>query len=107
MQPGGRSDSAGRKALQAGAGDAVGRPQWRSARAVHADVCFLGVCSVHTEVGLSIADFEEAHIKRIYDRELGTKPAGLVIADNLGTGFALCCGTGKSAHLSDYRCARR
>jgi DeoR/GlpR family transcriptional regulator of sugar metabolism len=53
-------------------------------RSFHADVCFLGVCSVHPEVGLSIEDFEEAHIKRAMING-SAEVAGLVIAENLGT----------------------
>ncbi|WP_394826202.1 DeoR/GlpR family DNA-binding transcription regulator [Pendulispora albinea] len=33
-------------------------------RGIRADVCFLGVCSVHPETGVSTLDFSEAHIKR-------------------------------------------
>jgi DeoR/GlpR family transcriptional regulator of sugar metabolism len=53
-------------------------------RSFHADLCFLGVCSVHAEVGLSVEDFEEAHIKRAMIAS-SAEVAGLVIAENLGT----------------------
>jgi DeoR/GlpR family transcriptional regulator of sugar metabolism len=62
----------------------VGAAAMEELRGFHADVCFLGVCSVHPEVGLSIADFEEAHIKRSMIAN-SAEAAGLVIADNLGT----------------------
>ncbi len=31
---------------------------------VRADLCLLGICSVHPEVGLSVPDLEEAYVKR-------------------------------------------
>jgi DeoR/GlpR family transcriptional regulator of sugar metabolism len=31
---------------------------------INADVCVLGVCSLHPELGISVMDLEEAHIKR-------------------------------------------
>jgi DeoR/GlpR family transcriptional regulator of sugar metabolism len=62
----------------------VGAAAMEELRSFHADVCFLGVCSVHPEVGLSIEDFEEAHIKRAMIAG-SAEVAGLVIAENLGT----------------------
>jgi DeoR/GlpR family transcriptional regulator of sugar metabolism len=62
----------------------VGAAAMEELRSFHADVCFLGVCSVHPEVGLSIEDFEEAHIKRAMIAS-SAEVAGLVIAENLGT----------------------
>ncbi len=53
-------------------------------RTFQADLCFLGVCSVHPQKGLSIEDFEEAHIKRAMIAN-SAEIAGLVIAENLGT----------------------
>ena len=50
----------------------------------HADICFLGVCSLHPAVGVSIEDFEEAHIKRAMIAN-AAEVAGLVVADKLGT----------------------
>lgn len=31
---------------------------------VRADICMVGVCSLHPEVGISVLDPEEAHVKR-------------------------------------------
>ncbi|MBV8430444.1 MAG: DeoR/GlpR transcriptional regulator [Solirubrobacterales bacterium] len=31
---------------------------------INADVCVLGVCSLHPELGISVMDLEEAHVKR-------------------------------------------
>jgi DeoR/GlpR family transcriptional regulator of sugar metabolism len=33
-------------------------------RQVRADLCFLGVCSIHFEIGLSVPNREEAQVKR-------------------------------------------
>jgi DeoR/GlpR family transcriptional regulator of sugar metabolism len=35
-----------------------------SIQTIRADVCILGVCSLHPEVGVTAAGFEEAHLKR-------------------------------------------
>jgi DeoR/GlpR family transcriptional regulator of sugar metabolism len=31
---------------------------------IRADLCMLGVCSLHPEIGISVPDLEEAHVKR-------------------------------------------
>jgi DeoR/GlpR family transcriptional regulator of sugar metabolism len=31
---------------------------------IRTDICLLGICSIHPEVGLSVLDLEEAHVKR-------------------------------------------
>ncbi len=31
---------------------------------IRTDICYLGICSIHPEVGLSVLDLEEAHVKR-------------------------------------------
>jgi DeoR/GlpR family transcriptional regulator of sugar metabolism len=62
----------------------IGSAAIEELRNFHADVCFLGVCSVHAAVGLSIEDFEEAHIKRAMIAS-SAEVAGLVIAEKLGT----------------------
>ena len=51
---------------------------------IRADLCLLGVCSVHPEVGLSIPDSEEAYIKRAMI-ESSAEVAALVSAEKLGT----------------------
>ncbi|MCE1251919.1 MAG: DeoR/GlpR family DNA-binding transcription regulator [Anaerolineae bacterium] len=33
-------------------------------RAIHADICFLGICSLHPEVGISTVDMEESYVKQ-------------------------------------------
>jgi len=42
----------------------VGVPAVEALRAVRADLCYLGICSLHPEVGISVPDDEEAHMKR-------------------------------------------
>jgi DeoR/GlpR family transcriptional regulator of sugar metabolism len=32
---------------------------------IRADICFLGVCSLHPDVGISVQNLDEAHIKRV------------------------------------------
>lgn len=33
-------------------------------RDIHTDLCMLGVCSLHPDVGITVPDLEEAHVKR-------------------------------------------
>jgi DeoR/GlpR family transcriptional regulator of sugar metabolism len=33
-------------------------------RSIRADICMLGVCSLHPEIGISVANLDEAHVKR-------------------------------------------
>jgi DeoR/GlpR family transcriptional regulator of sugar metabolism len=73
---GGRLDKAAQAVTGAAAVEAV--------RAVRADLCFLGVCSVAVEVGVSVAGHEEAEVKRAMARASGEVVA-LVTADKLGT----------------------
>jgi DeoR/GlpR family transcriptional regulator of sugar metabolism len=42
----------------------VGAAATEAIRSVRADLCVLGVCSLHPEVGISVTDLEEAHTKR-------------------------------------------
>jgi DeoR/GlpR family transcriptional regulator of sugar metabolism len=49
-----------------------------------ADLCLLGVCSLHPEAGLSIPDYEECHIKRAMIAN-SAEVAGLVAIEKLGT----------------------
>jgi DeoR/GlpR family transcriptional regulator of sugar metabolism len=62
----------------------VGAAALNEVKNFHADVCFVGLCSIHPEVGLSVEDFEEAHIKRAMIAS-SAEVAGLVIAEHLGT----------------------
>ncbi|HEV8459193.1 MAG TPA: DeoR/GlpR family DNA-binding transcription regulator [Gaiellaceae bacterium] len=51
---------------------------------INADVCVLGVCSVHPEFGISVMDLEEAHIKRAMIRR-SAEVIAVTAADKLGT----------------------
>lgn len=42
----------------------VGAAAIESLRMIRADICMLGVCSLHPEVGISVANLDEAHVKR-------------------------------------------
>jgi DeoR/GlpR family transcriptional regulator of sugar metabolism len=53
-------------------------------RCIRADVCLLGVCSLHAEFGISVADSEEAQIKRLMVAQAGEVVA-VALADKLGT----------------------
>jgi DeoR/GlpR family transcriptional regulator of sugar metabolism len=51
---------------------------------IRADICLLGVCSLHPQIGLTTLDYEEAHIKRALVRSSGDIVA-VVTADKFGT----------------------
>ncbi len=53
--------------------------------AIHADLCMLGVCSLHPELGVSIPDYEESLVKRIMVSN-SAEVAALATLDKLGTG---------------------
>jgi DeoR/GlpR family transcriptional regulator of sugar metabolism len=42
----------------------VGIPVIEALRHFRADLCVLGVCSLHPDIGISMLDMEEAHVKR-------------------------------------------
>jgi DeoR/GlpR family transcriptional regulator of sugar metabolism len=42
----------------------VGATTIEALRMIRADICMLGVCSLHPEVGISVANLDEAHVKR-------------------------------------------
>jgi DeoR/GlpR family transcriptional regulator of sugar metabolism len=42
----------------------VGTTAIESLRSIRADICMLGVCSLHPEVGISVANLDEAHVKK-------------------------------------------
>jgi len=53
--------------------------------AIHADLCMLGVCSLHPELGVSTPDYEESLVKRVMVKN-SAEVAALVTVDKLGTG---------------------
>jgi DeoR/GlpR family transcriptional regulator of sugar metabolism len=42
----------------------VGAATVEALRSVRADVLVLGVCSLHAEIGITVLDIEESHVKR-------------------------------------------
>lgn len=62
----------------------VGSMTLEALRSIHADLCLLGVCSLHIDVGVSVRDMEEAQIKRQMIAA-SSEVAALVTADKLQT----------------------
>jgi DeoR/GlpR family transcriptional regulator of sugar metabolism len=63
---------------------AVGAVAVEALHGVRADVCVLGVCSVHPDVGVTTGDHDEAHVKRAMVASAGEVIA-LATADKLRT----------------------
>lgn len=42
----------------------IGAATIEALRSIRADLCMLGVCSLHPEVGISVTNLDEAHVKR-------------------------------------------
>jgi DeoR/GlpR family transcriptional regulator of sugar metabolism len=53
--------------------------------AIHADLCMLGVCSLHPELGVSVPDYEESLVKKVMVSN-SAEVAALATVDKLGTG---------------------
>jgi DeoR/GlpR family transcriptional regulator of sugar metabolism len=62
----------------------IGTATVEALRMVRADICFLGVCSLHPEVGISVPELEEAHVKRAMIAG-SAEVAALASAEKLGT----------------------
>ena len=62
----------------------TGSSAYRALEGFNADLCLLGVCSLHPELGLTGLDYEEAELKRLMVRQAG-ETAALLTADKLGT----------------------
>ena len=78
---------------------AVGVAAAEALRGVRADVCLLGVCSLHAEVGITVADSEEALIKRLMIAQSGEVIA-VAVADKLGTALPyVVAPAGELTHL--------
>ncbi len=63
---------------------AIGAAAIETIKQIRADLCMLGVCSLHPEAGLSVPDSEEAYVKRAMI-ESSAEVAALVSAEKLGT----------------------
>jgi DeoR/GlpR family transcriptional regulator of sugar metabolism len=53
-------------------------------RNIRADICFLGICSLHPEIGISTPHLEEAYVKRAMLRS-AAEVVALTSAEKLGT----------------------
>ncbi|HVA90611.1 MAG TPA: DeoR/GlpR family DNA-binding transcription regulator [Chloroflexota bacterium] len=62
----------------------VGVPAVEALHGVHADLCLLGICSLHFELGLSVSDPDEAYVKRAMVRNAALVVA-LAGAEKIGT----------------------
>jgi DeoR/GlpR family transcriptional regulator of sugar metabolism len=62
----------------------VGVPVVEALRQFRADLCLLGVCSLHPEIGISMLDVEEAYVKRAMI-EQAAEVAAVAGAAKLGT----------------------
>jgi DeoR/GlpR family transcriptional regulator of sugar metabolism len=62
----------------------VGIATAEALRGFRADICVLGVCSLHAELGISVANSEEALIKRLMIAQ-SAEVIAAVTADKLGT----------------------
>ena len=62
----------------------VGAEAIEAVSRIHADLCLLGVCSVHPEVGISVTNLDEAHVKRAMIQG-AAEVVGLVTAQKLDT----------------------
>jgi DeoR/GlpR family transcriptional regulator of sugar metabolism len=62
----------------------VGATAVDALRQVRADVCVLGICSLHPELGMTATDHDDAHVKRAMV-EASAEVIALATADKLGT----------------------
>ena len=70
--------------LDKGALVTVGAAAVEALRGVRADLCYLGVCGLHPEVGITTTDLEERHAKRAMI-DASARVVALANADKLGT----------------------
>ncbi|WP_442941204.1 hypothetical protein [Nostoc sp.] len=62
----------------------VGTVTTETLRMIRADLCMLGVCSLHPEIGISVPNLDEAHVKRAMIAG-SAEVVGLVTAEKLDT----------------------
>lgn len=65
----------------------VGSPAVDAVRAVRADLCVIGLCSIDADAGVTAAGFEEAQVKRAMI-ESAAEVVAVATADKLGTASA-------------------
>jgi DeoR/GlpR family transcriptional regulator of sugar metabolism len=56
----------------------------RRVESIRADLCFLGMCSLHAEVGITVGDQEEAYVKQAMIGS-STEVVGLISLGKMGT----------------------
>jgi len=61
----------------------VGPATLEALRMLRADLCFLGTCSLHPEVGIGVLDLDEAHVKRAMV-EASAEVVAVATVDKLG-----------------------
>lgn len=69
---------------------------------LRADICFMGVCSLHPEVGVTGPDMEEAEVKQVMVQS-ASKVITLITGDKMGTAepFRVCDITGLQTIVTD------
>jgi len=63
---------------------AVGVPAVETYRRIQADMCLLGICSLHPETGITVPSLEESYVKQVMI-EQSSEIVALATADKLGT----------------------
>ena len=63
----------------------------RRVESIRADLCFLGMCSLHTEVGITVGDQEEAYVKQAMIGA-STEVVGLISLGKMGTSLPYLVG---------------
>ena len=63
----------------------------RRVESIRADLCFLGMCSLHPEVGITVGDREEAYVKQAMIGA-STEVVGLISAGKMGTSLPYLVG---------------
>lgn len=69
----------------------VGSVPVEALRTIRADICMLGVCSLHPEVGISIPDLEESYVQRAMIAS-AAEVVALASAEKLGTASSYVVG---------------
>jgi DeoR/GlpR family transcriptional regulator of sugar metabolism len=82
---------------------AIGAATVEALHAIRADICMLGVCSLHPEVGISVPDLEESHVKRAMIAG-AAEVVALASSEKLGTAAPYVVGPlGELTHLVTER----
>jgi len=85
----------------------VGAETVAALQGVRADLCYLGVCALHPEIGITCTDLEERHVKRAMI-DGSAQVVALANAEKLGTAGPYVIGElGDLTHLVTERSAPR